>query len=225
MTVPRRHSRRPLALLASIGILVLGHSATQDSPNKWMHALPLLLILILGELVREWTVARLAPSNDVGVTRRRHRVLWLTLTAGLALIALPIVAVQMALISKFSQWPLTYLAAGIVCLGVSSAIMFVQAQDALDAKRAAMRLAGESPAFEPPGPLTILLVVLAALVFFVLINATVIETLVAHQALSTAQWIRIVVSALGCSGLAFLVLHRIRAIAEAPSEPARPEAG
>jgi hypothetical protein len=224
MTVPRRPTRKPLALLFGIGILVLGHSATQDSPNKWTHALPLLLILILGELVREWTAARLTPLTDEGDARRRQRLLWLTLTAGLALIALPIGAVQLGLISKFSLWPLTLLAAGIVCLGVSSAIMLVRAQTALDESRAQRARDGLDSALESPGPLARLAVFAAAVVLFTVTNATFIERLLANQAIRVAHWTRLFVSALLCFGLAFLVLSRMTAHSErapdtVPDEP------
>ena len=70
------------------------------------------------------------------------------------------------------------------------------------------------PELEPPGPLMWLIVFAATLILFAAVNATAIETLLEHDALSTAQLVRIILSAVLCGGFALLVVSKMRALAE-----------
>ena len=90
MTTPRRGSYKLVVLSASISLLIGSHFATQDSSAAWTRTLPLLLMLILGELVREATAERLAPVVDERAARRRRQLQWLTLIAGFVFLALPV---------------------------------------------------------------------------------------------------------------------------------------
>lgn len=71
MTTHRAYEGEPFAIFAGIGLIIIGHSLTQDSPATFSRTLPFLLMLILGELVREWTVGRLSPTAD------EHTMRWI----------------------------------------------------------------------------------------------------------------------------------------------------
>lgn len=223
MTTPRPHTRTPLAILAGIGILIIGHSLTEPSSAQFSRTLPLLLILILGELVREWTVARLAPTVDERVLRRRRHYQRFALVAGIACMALSVIG------AVADWWPAhgpvvdALFASGVVSLAVFLGLLFVRTQAAADARLAELARAGQSPDDNPPGPLVFLLVFCAALVLFATANVTAIDALLSQQALNSRQWIRFIVSAVLCGGLSLVVLRKLNEPADRPSDPANPD--
>lgn len=224
MTTPRPHTRRPLAVLGGgIAILILVHTTWQESTATFFLTLPFLLMTILGELVREWTVARLSPASDDQTRRRRRRLGWITGTAGVAFLAVPIIGIVAEWLPKRGLWVYALAAASLVCMGVLAAVMLVSAQATSNAKRAEAARAGQPLALEPPGPLAFLFVLAGALTMFALANATVIESLLSHQALSAAQWVRVSVSAFLCGGLVIVIMRKLNESADRPSDPANPD--
>ncbi|MHB8837988.1 MAG: hypothetical protein ACYC7F_03450 [Gemmatimonadaceae bacterium] len=218
-------TRKPLALAAGIAILIFGHSAMQESAATWLRSLPVLLILILGELVRERTVSRLSPSLDEPTVRARRRLRWLSLTAGIGFLALPVGALLSGMMSKYSPWAYAYLAASIISFGVLSAVLLVEAKGRLDARLAEAARSGVRPEHSPPGPFTFMLVLAAALVVFAIVNASNIESLVAGRAFSAMQWVRVLVSALICGGFAFIAWRAMNTFSDRLLNPTSPEAG
>ncbi|MFA6165647.1 MAG: hypothetical protein WC700_03455 [Gemmatimonadaceae bacterium] len=223
MTAPRRHTRTPLAVLVSIGFLVIVHSMTQDSPAHFSRTLPFLLMMILGELVREWTVGRLSSSTDEETRRRRRRLGWIAGIAGIVFLTIPLTGLVTEWLPKRSLWVYALAAASLVCLGVLAAVMMVSAQATLNAKRAEAARAGEQLALKPPGPLIFLAVLVSALLMFASVNATVIGSLFAHQTLGAAQWVRVIVSALLCFGLVYAIMRKLNEFADRPFDPANPD--
>ena len=223
MTTRPAATRAPLAVLGSVGILVFVHSLTQDSPAHFSRTLPFLLMMILGELVREWTAGRLSSSTDEETRRRRRRLGWIAGIAGILFLTIPLTGVATEWLPKRSLWVYALVAASLVCLGVLAAVMMVSAQATLNAKRAEAARAGEQLALKPPGPLTFLFVLASALLMCASVNATVIESLFAQQTLSAAQWVRVLVSALLCFGLVYAIMRKLHEIADRPFDPANPD--
>jgi hypothetical protein len=223
VTTRRPHARRPVAILAGLAVLVIVHSLTQDSPARFSRTLPFLLVMILSELVREWTVGRLAPTADEHALRRRRRYQWLALLAGVACMALAVIGAINEWWPSRGLWGYALFTAGMIGFGVSAGIMLVRSLAAADAKRAAMARAGQSPESSPPGPLVFLLVFVGTLAIFLMANATVIDTLLSQQALNSRQWIRLIVSAVFCGGLAFVVMRITNEHADRQFDPANPD--
>lgn len=220
MTPRRPHARRPVAILAGIVVLVIVHALTQDSPARFSRTLPFLLVMILSELVREWTVGRLVPTADEHVLRRRRRDQWLALLTGVACMALAVIGAINEWWPSRGLWGYALFTAGMIGFGVSAGIMLVRSRAAADAKRAEMVRAGQSPEGSPPGPLVFLLVFVVTLAIFLMANATVIDTLLAQQALNGRQWIRVIVSAVLCGGLAFIAMRIVNEQADRQFDPA-----
>lgn len=223
MTTERLHTRKPLALLGGIGILVIGHSLIQDSPAHFVRTLPFLLMLILGELVREWTVGRLSPATDEDTARRRRRLGWIAGIAGMLLMTAPLLGLVVEWLPKRSLWVYALFGASMVCAGITTAVMFVGANAALAVKRAEAASTGRPLAGDPPGPLAFVLVFLVALVLFAMANATAMDSLFTHHALSSRQWVRLIVSAVLCGGLAVVVMRKLNEAADRPFDPANPD--
>lgn len=223
MTESHRVRRGPLALAAGIAILVFGHSALQESAEMWVRGLPYLLILILGELVREWTTARLAPTLDEPTTRARRRLQWIALVAGIGFLGLPVGALATEALPKHSLWFFPFLAAGICSFGVFSAAMLVESKAKLDAKLAEAARTGVPLDHAPPGPFVFMVVLGGALVLFAMINAGNIEMLVAGRALSAMQSVRVLLSAIICGGFAFLIWRTLNSFSDRLLDQSNPE--
>ncbi|MHB0964056.1 MAG: hypothetical protein ACYC5V_12695 [Gemmatimonadaceae bacterium] len=223
MTTPHPRTRRPVAVLVSIGILVMVHSLTHDSPARFSRTLPFLLMMILGELVREWTVGRLSSSTDEETRRGRRRLGWVAGIAGALLLSIALIGLVTKWLPSGSLWVYLLAAASLVCSGVLAAVMMVNAQATLDAKRAEAARTGEPLALTPPGPLTFLLVLVSAIAMFAAINATVIESLLTRQALGAVQWVRVILTALLCFGLVYAILRKLNEFADRRFDPAHPE--
>ncbi|MBA4071680.1 MAG: hypothetical protein C0497_07570 [Gemmatimonas sp.] len=223
MTTQRSHTRKPLAILAGIGLLVIGHSLTEDSPAQFSRTLPFLLMLILGELVREWTVARLAPTADERTMRRRRYHQWIALIAGIGFMALSVIGAVDEWWPRRGVWGYALFAAGMIGLGVSAGIMLVRSRTDADAKLAEMARGGQQPVSNALSPLAFPLVFVVTLVIFAMANATAIDTLLSQQALNSRQWIRVIVSAVLCGGLAFIVMRKLNEFADRPFDAANPD--
>lgn len=210
MTAHSRRSHRPRALLFAIAILVGGHYAIQDSSVAWTRTLPILQLLVLGELVRELMLTRLSPTTSAEERQKRTRLAWGLLTVGMLCFVLPVIAVVTSKAGRWNSWPLLLFAAGIVVAAVSSALMAAAARDAIDAKLAEATRSGSAEGLDAPGPLLLLLVIIAATGFFAAINATVFERLFNGSALTTVGALRLVGTAIGIGGLTIFGWHRIQ---------------
>lgn len=223
MTSHRAYTRKPFAILAGIGLLIISHSLTEDLPATFSRTLPFLLMLILGELVREWTVGRLSPTADEHTMRRRRTHQWMALMAGITCMALPVIGAGAEWWPRRGIWVYALFAAGMIGFGVSAGIMLVRSRTVADAKLAERVRTGRQPVSEPPGPLVYVVVFSVALLLFAMANATAIESLVARQALDSRQWIRAIVSAVLCGGLTFVVMRKLNESADRPIDVANPD--
>ncbi|MBI2407962.1 MAG: hypothetical protein HYV19_06660 [Gemmatimonadetes bacterium] len=201
---------RPRTLLFAIAMLVGGHYATQDSSAAWTRTLPILLLLVLGELVRELVITRLAPTVSAEERQKRTRLAWGLLTVGMLCFVLPVIAVMTSKVARWNSWPLLLFGIGVVVAGVSSGLMAAVARDALDEKLAEARRIGSTEVLDAPGPLLLLLVIVAATGLFATINATVFERLFNGSALTTVGALRLVGTAIGIGGLTIFGWHRIQ---------------
>lgn len=222
-----RHSKRPLVLLFTLAVLVVGHFATRDASVAWTRAIPILLVMILGELVREWTLARLSPATTVDARKRRRRHLWASVLAGLALLALSIGAAATHRVPTGSVWLYTFFIAGILGLAVAAAFSSAIARDTVAAKLAEARRTGTVHDADVPGPMTLFFVVIASVGLFAAVNAPVFEQLMSRDALSLSLILRLAVTALVIVAFAVFVwralLHGHEQLLEAAASGEEPQ--
>ena len=195
MKAAHADAKTPVALLATVVLLLLSHSLTMDSASTWLRSLPFLLILVLGELVREFVVAHVPATADTALRSRRRRLAVWCGVGGALIAAFGVAALALHWIPPRSNWIFPLFIAWMVAWSVAAGMTFSDMAQKARARPVSDRV--------PPSPLVRLSVLLATLLWFGLINVPLYETLQSGHALSVPQLIRFVVSAIAC--VAFVV--------------------
>jgi hypothetical protein len=203
-------TRKPLAILIGVVILVLGHSAYQESMSAFGRSLPFLLILILGELTREWVARRLPLTASDAVCARRRIIALLLFLGGATIAAFLVAAVELNWLPKRSVWVFPAFGAFMIAWSIASAF-----QGANLLQRARERaLANPHAERWHPGPGTFAGVLIAAFILCAMLNASNIEVLASGHILSGAQIVRLVISVVVCVVFATAIWRAMHTQAE-----------
>jgi hypothetical protein len=186
MSRASRRSRAPFAIFVTLGMLFLAHTTLQEPNARWELMLPILLVMALGELTREFVVERARESSDdASRESRRRTAIWFA-TGALGCMVFLGASIAFDWIPRHSLWFFPPFVALILCLNVASAL--VQTDLHARARRDATARG------YTPGPRARIAVFVCALLMLGIFNWSSYEWLAAGHALTTMQWGRLALS-------------------------------
>lgn len=197
MTTTHRDTRTPKALLVTMVILVISHSLTQDSANAWTRSLPFLLIMVLGELVREYVVARVPACDDAATRARRRRLAAWWVLGGMLLAGISVAQLLLGWTAKGSLWVYPLFTAWIASMNVAAGLVHADLMQKARAQPTHERTA--------PSPFVLIGMIVVGLAAIAAINEPLYESVRAGHGVGVAHAIRLVVSVLMFS--AFVVVN------------------